>query len=441
MRQNKYHSAVFPADWESNNVEKLFFVKGRIGWRGLRKEHFTEEGPYLITGMHIRDSWVKWDECFHIPESKYQESPEIMVSIGDLIITKDGTIGKVAYIDWLPGPTSLNSHLFLVRPKSNNVENCFAKHVFSSWLFHKYIETQRTGSTLSGLSESRFLKFPFPTPLVAEQHRIAEILDTIDEAIQKTETLIAKLKAMKQGLLHDLLTRGIDEDGKQRDPNAHPEQFQDSFFGRVPNSWEIKRIGEITLSAIDGPFGSNIKTEHYVNEPGVRVVRLQNIGQGSFIDGDKVYISSTYADLLKRYEVLGGDLIIASLGDNNNPIARACLYPKNSSPGIVKADCFRFRFFNTKANAEYVMYALNCPTTRKDIPGIAQGVTRDRVNLTTIKKVRIPVPPIGEQEKICEILGANDERIQKEEQNMSKIKLQKKGLMHDLLTGKVRVNE
>jgi type I restriction enzyme S subunit len=144
--------------WARITVKELFYVKGRIGWRGLRRSQFVDSGPYLITGMHINNGKVQWDDCFHIPEDKFQESPEIIVAPGDLIITKDGTIGKVAYIDYLPGPASLNSHLFLVRPRVNDIDRRFAYHVFNSQIFTRYIESYQTGSTLAGLSEKHFLR-------------------------------------------------------------------------------------------------------------------------------------------------------------------------------------------------------------------------------------------------------------------------------------------
>jgi type I restriction enzyme S subunit len=86
---------------------------------------------------------------------------------------------------------------------------------------------------------------PIRVPPLPEQRRVAEILDTLDEAIRKTEQVIAKLQQMKQGLLHDLLTRGIDDNGELRDPDRHPEQFKDSPLGRIPERWEVLPLGQV----------------------------------------------------------------------------------------------------------------------------------------------------------------------------------------------------
>jgi type I restriction enzyme S subunit len=285
-----------------------------------------------------------------------------------------------------------------------------------------------------------FDEFTIPIFSLPEQRRIGEILDTADEAIRQTERLIAKLKLIKAGLLHDLLTRGLDDHGQLRDPQAYPEQFKDSPLGKIPKEWEICILEDLVASAVDGPFGSNLKTEHYVSTPGVRVVRLQNIGSGYFDDTDKAYISNAHAHALLRHEVAAGDLLIASLGDDNHPIARACLYPADASPGIVKADCFRFRLKHSLAVHAYVMHVFNCTSTRGDINALGHGVTRDRVTLTTIQRVRIRVPPVEEQTRLGAAIEAHDARIRAEEAAMEKLRQVKRGLMDDLLAGKVRVN-
>jgi type I restriction enzyme S subunit len=284
-----------------------------------------------------------------------------------------------------------------------------------------------------------FSRFRIPQIDPAEQSRIAAVLDTVDEAIAKTEAVIAKLKQVRAGLLHDLLTRGLDEHGQLRDPIAYPEQFKDSPFGRIPRHWELRRLNEIVLSAVDGPFGSNLKTEHYVSEPGVRVVRLQNVESGRFDDTDKAYVSDEHAANLQRHQVVGGDLLVASMGDENHPLARACLFPNDFQPGIVKADCFRLRMKPAMALNGFVMRVLNCPDTRRDVNMLGQGVTRDRVNLTTLLTVRVPRPRLTEQACIFDMARVLDDQIREEEREREKLVLLKSGLMTDLLIGRVRV--
>ena len=198
--------------------------------------------------------------------------------------------------------------------------------------------------------------------------------------------------------------------------------------------WDQAALGELVESATDGPFGSNLKSEHYVTRPGVRVIRLQNIGEGKFNDADKAWVSEAHALQLGRHEVQAEDVLVASLGDDNYPFARACLYPSTYSPGIVKADCFRLRCDRTHVIPGFIMRALNCASLRKGLNGLAQGVTRDRVNLGNLLRYRVPVPPLAEQRRIAEILDTVDEAIRQTEQLIAKLKQMKQGLLHDLLT-------
>src|ERR1700730_12614471 len=102
-----------PEHWNFERLKFNSYVKGRIGWQNLRSDEFTDDGPYLVTGMHIRDGTVNWDDCYHITEERYTIAPEIQLKEWDVLITKDGSIGKLAYIDSLPGKASLNSHLLV----------------------------------------------------------------------------------------------------------------------------------------------------------------------------------------------------------------------------------------------------------------------------------------------------------------------------------------
>jgi type I restriction enzyme S subunit len=366
--------------------------------------------------------------------TKHTTAPKVMCQEGDILITVKGSgCGKVARAQQ---PACISRQLMAIRPRSN--PGFWFQLIADK---EAYFERLSAGSAIPGLSQSQILETEVPFPPLPEQRRIADVLDTVDAAIQETDAVVEKQKQVKTGLLQDLLTRGLDADGRLRDPEREPESFRETELGIFPQMWRIMTVEEVAESAIDGPFGSKLKTEHYVDQPGVRVVRLQNIGNGIFDDSDKAYVSREHARSLKRHEVLSGDLLVASLGDETHPVGRACQYPDGHSPAINKADCFRVRVREEVAHPRFVMHLLNCPDTRKDIGGLVQGVTRDRINLTNLKRVRLPIPPKDEQVRIVNRLRSESNHIAAEGTYRSKLQSLKTGLMQDLLTGRVRVPE
>ena len=125
-----------PQTWKKGRIKYNYFLKGRIGWQGLKADEFIEDGPYyLVTGTDFENGRIAWDRCYHISEQRFIEAPEIHIRKGDLLITKDGTVGKVALIDSLPHKASLNSHLLIVRPTSKLYDNVFLFWIFQSSIF------------------------------------------------------------------------------------------------------------------------------------------------------------------------------------------------------------------------------------------------------------------------------------------------------------------
>lgn len=166
----------------------------------------------------------------------------------------------------------------------------------------------------------------------------------------------------------------------------------------LPAGWEWTVLEELTATEpramTDGPFGSNLKSSHYVNS-GPRVIRLQNIGFGRFID-EKAHIAEQHFAAMRNHEVQAGDLVVASLGQD---LPRACLVPPTVGPAIVKADCIRVRLHES-IDARFVNYALQRPELRHAVAEQVHGVGRPRLGMIGIKTLPIPLAPHGEQKRI-----------------------------------------
>ena len=180
--------------------------------------------------------------------------PEISrfgLKVGDVIITKDSEtpddIGIPTVVDYTAPDLVCGYHLALIRPNKNEVDPTFLAKQLRHHRLARYFGQQANGLTRYGLPIGAVNNAPLWLPELGEQKDIGVILRLMDEAIAKTEAVIAKLRQVRAGLLHDLLTRGLDPRGELRDPIAHPEQFQDSPLGRIPKEWAVQQLHELVL--------------------------------------------------------------------------------------------------------------------------------------------------------------------------------------------------
>ena len=273
---------------------------------------------------------------------------------------------------------------------------------------------------------------------LSEQEKIAEILSTVDIAIDKTKAIVKKYKNIKKGLLQDLLTNGIDENGNIRSPETH--EYKDSPLGKIPVEWECVTLDEFVCSKsnaiVAGPFGSDLKVSDYRKE-GVPILRLQNVGSDVFINKDIMFISDAKAKQLKRHSYSSGDIVLAKLGI---PIGKTSIVPSDFENGIVVADVVRIKQNFQIYNKYFLMFQLNSDIGRRQLNSERIGTTRPRVNISQLKKTCIKKPGITEQNSIGSYIFEIHNKIIQETNYTLKLEAIKKGLMQDLLTNTVSVD-
>jgi len=177
-----------------------------------------------------------------------------------------------------------------------------------------------------------------------------------------------------------------------------------------PDGWTVTTVESLAANEpaaiTDGPFGSNLKSEHYT-DVGPRVIRLQNIGDGIFLDAE-AHIPESHFATLRKHEACTGDVVVAMLGED---LPRACLVPESLGPAIVKADCVRLRVHPAVALPEYVMAGLNSQTLRRQAAELMHGVGRPRLGLQWFRGLSFPVAPLSEQRRIVEALDSYFTRL------------------------------
>lgn len=201
----------FSGKWEVKRLEDTAILKARIGWQGLTTAEYLDFGDYyLITGTEFKDGYIDWNNCHCVTESRYKQDKYIQLKEHDVLVTKDGTIGKVALITNLPEPATLNSGVFVIRPVENAFHPEFFYYVLCSNLFVEFLTQLSAGSTINHLYQKDFVSFVYRTPPTdGEQAAIAAILSDMDAEIVVLEAKLAKARQLKQGMMQELLTGRI----------------------------------------------------------------------------------------------------------------------------------------------------------------------------------------------------------------------------------------
>ena len=197
----------FQGEWTELNMARDSMLKARIGWQGLTTaEYLTSGDYYLVTGTDFVRGRVDWTSCFFVDHSRFIQDTNIQLAPYDVLLTKDGTIGKAGFIDSLPRPATLNSGIFVIRPKTDAYVPKYMYYVLTSRIFDDFLARLQAGSTISHLYQKDFVGFTFKAPQVNEQRAIAAVLSDMDAEIATLERRRDKTRAVKQGMMQQLLT-------------------------------------------------------------------------------------------------------------------------------------------------------------------------------------------------------------------------------------------
>jgi type I restriction enzyme S subunit len=359
---------------------------------------------------------------------------------GDILLEGSGggpgkPVGRVALFRGSESDTYVCSNFFrTLRPSSR------ADPAFMGWLlqhFYRQPGIWAFQQQTTGIINLRFQDYAAATlsvPPLAEQRRIAEVLDTVDEAIRKTEEVIAKLELVKQGLLHDLLTCGIDDNGELRDPDGCPQQFKDSSLGRIPKAWTIRLLRDVAEIRSGIAKNSNRVVKDPVRVPYLRVANVQD----GFLDLSEMAEIDVARTDLDRYRVLPGDVLMNEGGDLDK-LGRGVLWRGEYDPCVHQNHVFVVRSSPEVHPAFLDAWTGAAVAKRYFMMAGKQTTNLASINKTALGGLPIALPSVEEQRTIAGRLAACDRRVADEEWGRSKLTLLKEGLMEDLLTGLVRV--
>jgi type I restriction enzyme S subunit len=407
----------------------------------LRKEDLSEHGfkVYGQENVIARDFRIG-DR--RIDTSKFTTLKSCRLFSEDLVITMMGTIGRCALFPPDAEVGIMDSHLLRIQLNPEVVEPRFVALVLGAEeTVGRQIARTSHGSIMSGLSSAIVRRLKLPLPPLCEQRRIAEIFDTIDTAIQQTNDLIAKLSRIKQGLMQDLLTRGIDEKGSIRSPKT--DRFRNALIGnaeiQIPENWEVKELNRlITIQhgyAFSGKYFTEEECDHVLLTPG----NFKVSGGLYFTKHNTKYFTG---EIPHDYLLTNGDLLIVMTDLTQEMNILGDVIVLNSNKKILHNQRIgKLRIICTILDPRYLAYLMNASFCKNQIKSTATGTTVKHTSPTRILRTVVPVcPEPHEQHRIAAILTQADETVVREEIYNEKLLRLKHGLMQDLLTGKVRVN-
>ncbi|GAB4276090.1 MAG: hypothetical protein Kow0092_31770 [Deferrisomatales bacterium] len=280
----------------------------------------------------------------------------------------------------------------------------------------------------------RFSRFRIPGIAPAEQTCIAAVPDTVDGAIAKTEAVIAKLKPVRAGLLHDLLTRGLDEHGQFRDPVAHPEQFQDSPLGRIPREWEVTRLGDCSSLVTSGSRG----WAAYYSDDGPIFPRIGNLTREhiNLQFDDVAHVQPPAGGEGARTRVEEGDILISITAG----LGIIGVIPPQFGDAYVNQHVALVRPGQRVVSRWMGRFLASGPGSNQ-FRMLNDSGAKAGLNLPAVESLWVALPTNEEQLAASEALDGIDEAIDSEERAARKLQRLKSGLLSDLLTGRVRVPE
>ncbi len=398
-------------DWQEINIGNDTTLKARIGWQGLTTSEYKDSGEYyLVTGTDFENGLVNWDTCHFVDKWRFDQDKNIQLKVNDVLITKDGTIGKAGFIDTIKLPTTLNSGVFVIRTNSNKLDQKYLYYIFTSEIFVEFLNRLTAGSTINHLYQKDFVHFTFKAPKLEEQKAIAKALSDTDELITTLEKLISKKEAIKQGTMQQLLT------GKKR---------LSGFSG----DREEKRLGEVIKLQGGYAFQSN-----KFRKQGIKVIRISNI-QDSNIDLDDVVFYDEIK-IAKDFQVIKNDILIAMSGATTGKVGK--YLEQNFS--YLNQRVGKLVTLNENQNDKDFIYYLSISNefTSQLIKMLAQGA-QPNISGKQIESMIFNFPKKEEQKAIAQILSDMDNEIETLKQKLSKTKAIKDGIMSELLTGKTRL--
>ena len=425
---------MIPEGWSIVPLKYYLSLKGRIGWKGLKSDEFEEESyAYLVTGQDFISDTVDWSKCYQINKERYDEDPFIQLDNGDILVTKDGTIGKIAKVNNLDKPACLNSGIFVVKQTKGVFQQSYLYWVLVSNQLKEFVSFNSTGSTIQHLYQNVFENMPLTVPSLSEQQAIADYLDykvgQIDTSIAYINTQIEDLRAYRQAVISEAVTKGLNPDAPMKDSGIE-------WIGMIPEGWNIVPL-KYYLS-LKGRIGwKGLKSDEFEEKSYAYLVTGQDF-TSDVVDWSKCYqINKERYDEDPFIQLENGDLLVTKDGT----IGKIAKVKNLDKPACLNSGIFVVKQTKGVFEQNYLYWVLVSNQLTEFVGFNSTGSTIQHLYQNVFENMPLTVPSLPEQQAIADYL---DEKTSKIDIAISSLEVQRNDLnalrqtvISEAVTGKI----
>ena len=411
-----------PAGWELRRISALYDARNeKVSDQDYPPLSVTMQGivPQLETAAKTQDG-----------------DNRKLVKAGDFVINSRSDRRGACGISDYDGSVTLISNV--LAPKERYKMNArYYSYLFRSDGFADEFYRQGTGivDDLWSTNWSRMKNILVARPSLSEQEAIADYLDDrtaeINALVANCEQEVELLQEYRKAVISEAVTKGLDSDAPMKDSGVE-------WIGEIPMEWEIMQLGRLCRRIFDGPFGSNLKSNDYVDE-GVRVVRLENLKYLQFDETKESFVTPEKYETISQHTVYPEDLIVATFIIDS---VKACRLPGNIGFAVNKADCLGVRT-GEAIDVDFLKYYLSSSQVYDYLSRLTHGSTRQRINTTQLKTLLTLLPPMSVQQDIVAHLDAKtaeiDALIDAKQKMADRLREYHKSLISEAVTGKFKV--
>ena len=417
MEKSKIRFKGYQEDWEQRKLSELATMHARIGWQNLRTSEFLDAGDYmLITGTDFEDGKVNYSTCHYVEKERYDQDKNIQIKNGNILITKDGTLGKVAYVEGLSLPATLNAGVFNVEVKDENETD--SKYLFQflkAPFLMDYVSKKATGGTIKHLNQNILVDFPIATPSRAEQVRIGEYFSTLDDLITLHRRKCEEMKTLKKYMLQKMFPQ-------------NGQSVPQIRFSGFTEDWEQRKLSE--LATMHARIGwQNLRTSEFLDAGDYMLITGTDFEDGKVNYSTCHYVEKERYDQDKNIQIKNGNILITKDGT----LGKVAYVEGLSLPATLNAGVFNVEVKDeNETDSKYLFQFLKAPFLMDYVSKKATGGTIKHLNQNILVDFPIATPSRAEQVRIGEYFSTLDDLITLHQQKCDELRNIKKFMLQNM---------